>query len=300
MIKLLSLTVLFLSFSGFFYNKWWGFAAAGLFRLQYLFLSFLGIAAGFYYSMPLIIIINAFSFAVNFYIISDWLPNLLKKQADNIDVASINSWSKNHKPYKLSKYLTKFQPEVLLLMEVTDKLKRDCADIFNAYPYNMSHYVRDGFEIWLLSKNPMCNTEVYNLGEGDTPLLSCKINLRGREYRIFSAHPRPAINSHYAEARHTYFEGFKKIILKEKDPIIVLGDFNSVPWEAHFSLFLEETKLISTLITCGYRITWPTYFLPFGIPMDHILVSDNISVNGVCVGPNVGSDHYPVGMGIDD
>ncbi len=47
----------------------------------------------------------------------------------------------------------------------------------------------------------------------------------------------------------------------------------------------------------GLRIqgTWPS-FIPFflRIPLDHLLVSDNIHIIKQEVGPPVGSDHLPI------
>ena len=78
----------------------------------------------------------------------------------------------------------------------------------------------------------------------------------------------------------------------------MMGDFNTVPWEPWFLDFLSHTQLKSTLKDHGYKMTWPTHFLPMGIPMDHILVSKGVKYKNLKIGPHVGSDHYPISIDI--
>jgi len=254
----------------------------------------------FWYSQVHLILLNAITLGVNFQFIRTWLPRRYDCKYKGFDIASVNTWKENKNREKLIDYVRQHDPDILLLMEVTSEMKQECREIFSLYSYSLSHYVRDGFEIWLLSRQPLKDTDILEVGYSDTPLLSCKVHFHGHDYRIFSAHPRPAISKDYYVARQTYFTEFAKIVQKEKLPVIALGDFNSVPWEDHFEKFLAETDLASTMGACGYRITWPRYFWPAGVPMDHILISKSVKKSGIKVGPNVGSDHYPVAISLKD
>ncbi len=52
--------------------------------------------------------------------------------------------------------------------------------------------------------------------------------------------------------------------------------------------------LIDSRIGFGSKMTWPAMLPLMGITIDHILVSKDITVLKHEVGPNIGSDHYPV------
>ena len=67
----------------------------------------------------------------------------------------------------------------------------------------------------------------------------------------------------------------------------ILGDLNVSPWSPHFGGLLRESGR-------GVQATWPTNLAPMRIPIDHCLVSPDVSVVGRRVGPDVGSDHFPI------
>lgn len=55
---------------------------------------------------------------------------------------------------------------------------------------------------------------------------------------------------------------------------------------------------VSDGLTRGMRgrlgVTWPVGFWPLRIPIDHALHSAGVIVRDVRVGPDVGSDHFPL------
>lgn len=61
-----------------------------------------------------------------------------------------------------------------------------------------------------------------------------------------------------------------------------------------FRRLLARSGLIDTLRGRGYQPTWPGHFVPLWIPLDHCLVSPDLTVLDRRVGPHVGSDHRPV------
>lgn len=48
----------------------------------------------------------------------------------------------------------------------------------------------------------------------------------------------------------------------------------------------------------GIQATWPAGFPLFSIPIDHVLLSDNLRVAFFEVGEGVGSDHYLLYVGL--
>lgn len=183
-------------------------------------------------------------------------------------------------------------------MEMTDSVEKKLKSALRSYKHQLRTPVRDGFSICLFCKNPLKDTNISFHGPNDTPFLQARTNISDKTYQVYSAHPKPALSSDWFKERRAYFKEIQPIISQSKLPVLVLGDFNSVPWEHHFKRFMRETNLQSTLCHKGYKITWPVYFPLLGVPMDHILISKNNAFSDLSVGPYVGSDHYPISLNI--
>lgn len=73
-----------------------------------------------------------------------------------------------------------------------------------------------------------------------------------------------------------------------------MGDFNMTPWSPKFRQLVADSHLRDTVRGFGLQPTWPAGAPQFWIPIDHVLVSPDILVVDRRVGPDLGSDHYPV------
>lgn len=287
-----------MTLAGFSRQVWW-FTILDFFRLQYACLAVFLLAVAFYTINIYVIILVPMIVGLNLYRIRLFLPNFQTGDIiQNKDVLSVNAYQKNHDPKALAKTISMANPQVLLIMEMTEKLENALHEKLAAYPYRLKSPVRDGFEIWLLSKTPLEDTRITKHCPSETPLLSARVNIRGKDYRVFSAHPKPALNKHWYMERQAYFDEVEKVVAQADLPVLMLGDFNAVPWEKRFTEFLHKTNLKSTLEGHGYKVTWPVYFPVMGIPMDHILITRNAEYNHLRTGPYVGSDHYPVSLKI--
>jgi len=280
-------------------KKLWFFTIFDFFRIQYAFVSVILIFISIYYANYFLCAVNFTLILINLYRIRHFLPRpWVKPSYTSKTLMSVNAYDKNNDLSKLTAAIDIFDPEILLIMEVTEKLHLKLKDVFARYPYKLETPVRDGFRICLLSRHPMKNDAITHHGDSDSPLIKADFDIKGKKFTVFSGHPKPAFNKKWDDDRHAYFSEIEKIISNTPKPKIIMGDFNSVPWERHFVSFLKNTGMKSTLIDHGYKVTWPSYFLPMGIPMDHILISDDINYTDLTVGPNVGSDHYPISLDI--
>ncbi len=82
-----------------------------------------------------------------------------------------------------------------------------------------------------------------------------------------------------------------------QDPLVLMGDFNSLPASAAFQLLARQLRDTRTLVTPAPSLrTYPTWF-PI-LAFDHILVNERLCVNSVTVVRNaetrIASDHFPV------
>ncbi|MFP4314477.1 MAG: endonuclease/exonuclease/phosphatase family protein [Alphaproteobacteria bacterium] len=299
-IEILSIAVLALTLIGL--SRWlWWFTVIDFFRLHYALLALiLMFFAGITMNLPFLIL-NVITFTINLIRMRSFMPVFDRNpQCMDKTIFSVNAHKSNKKPEKLKKIIKNANPDVLLIMEMTDHLKDALKEELAYYPHTLSTCVRDGFSIYLLSKHPMEDKHVHHCPKGKTPLLCAKITLNGTRYQIYSAHPKPVLSKKWRYERYAYFKEIENILKKQNLPIIMLGDFNSVPWEPHFKNFLQNNGLKSTLDGQGYCITWPAFLPFFGVPMDHILIEKDQRFDNLCIGPYCGSDHYPISIDLDN
>jgi endonuclease/exonuclease/phosphatase family metal-dependent hydrolase len=81
------------------------------------------------------------------------------------------------------------------------------------------------------------------------------------------------------------------------DPLILMGDFNSLPGSPPYQLLARQLRDVRSLVTPSPRLrTFPTRFPSLAV--DHIFVNERFPVNSVTVVRNartrIASDHFPL------
>jgi endonuclease/exonuclease/phosphatase family metal-dependent hydrolase len=74
----------------------------------------------------------------------------------------------------------------------------------------------------------------------------------------------------------------------------MLGDLNATPDAPSFTGLLRDSGLRDAFDGPRWRPTWRAGFWPLAIRIDHVLVSKDVCVEHVEVGPGLGSDHRPL------
>lgn len=116
------------------------------------------------------------------------------------------------------------------------------------------------------------------------------------------------INTHFGIGTGERIEQAEALIgaewigaVPEEEPLIVLGDFNSLPSSRPYRILTSILRDASRVHGRRKRPTFPT-FLPM-LPLDHIFVNMSCRVHGVAVGvgraARLASDHYPLFALID-
>ena len=296
---ILTFLLVFATIAGFLSRPWW-LSIVDFFRLHYACVALILLCSSILYMDWLLMAANTAVIAVNMFRIRHFLPNFNSTGiVQQKKIMSVNAYKDNKEPQALAQTIHEADPDVLLIMEMTGRLQAALLPVLERYSYSLETPVRDGFKICLFSKNPLDDKEISHHGPGDTPLLHAKTHINGKLYQVFSAHPKPALNGAWHREREIYFSEVEKIVAQVNElPVIMMGDFNAVPWEPDFQRFLKHTGLQSTIEGYGYHMTWPVFFPLLGVPMDHILISRNKKYDDLHIGPYVGSDHYPISLNL--
>lgn len=118
---------------------------------------------------------------------------------------------------------------------------------------------------------------------------------------VYVLHPTTPRSFNQWESRNLYLSAVARSVASEASgtPVVVMGDFNTPTWSPFFQSFLKKSGLVDAAgtgwpSTTRFSRRWFAKYFHFGSPVDHILVSRNIEVKHFEVGPDIGSDHFPV------
>ena len=212
---------------------------------------------------------------------------------DTFKVFSANIHKDNMELSALKHEVQKIDPAILLLLEVTPKQKDQLYPIILTYPYHVENIFEGDLGFIFLSKFPVHQHHISKLSKYGNSLLEARLEIKHRPVMFYGIHAQRPDRGDHSERKRQFFEPAKKI-REHTLPAIVAGDFNTTPYSPVFRKFLNIAGLKDSREGFGWQPSWPTFFPPLWIPIDHVLVTHNIQVHKRTTGSYIGSDHYPV------
>ena len=185
-------------------------------------------------------------------------------------------------------------PDVLLVMEVDDAWMQSLQKLRVDFPYGDSKPRPDNFGIAFFSKLPVETIRIENISAARVPSVLARLTAGRAAVTVVGSHPLPPRGGRRAFLRNEQLSLTAGELTALDGPLVVAGDLNITPWSPFFRRFLRRTGLRDSRRGFGVQPTWPSRYGMAGIPIDHILVSDEISVQDGWVGPASGSDHRSV------
>lgn len=199
----------------------------------------------------------------------------------------------NGRHAEVAAFLQGSDADVIMLLETDANWLSFMRDALDKYPYVVAAPRSDNFGIALFSRLPIVGG-IEAVGAADLPVVRAVLTKDGCELTLIGVHALPPKNAEYAAERNDLFDSLADFVPRLGGPVVLLGDLNATPWSPHFHDLLAGTGLSDGRRGFGIKATWPSFFGPFGIPIDHCLVSGEIVVKGFQLGPSAGSDHRAV------
>jgi len=289
-------TVCLLTMSGFLGDWFWGFDLASYFRFQHFILLLV-------FSLALIGLKRrrtAATFAV-FTLINGWLllpfvplghSRAATSSGESVRLLAWNVNSRNREFSELRRLVEEHDPDFLLLLEVDDRWSGFLAGFTN-YPTRHIIPRDDNFGIAILSRDMAASAQTRYLGEAGLPSLQSDLSIGNQAVTILSTHPLPPVGSVQNQLRNEQLDRVSDWVNARTNPVIVVGDLNTTPWSPVFRRFAESTGLMNSAEGRGLQSTWPAFFRPMLIPIDHFLHTDGVFVVRREILPASGSDHLP-------
>jgi endonuclease/exonuclease/phosphatase (EEP) superfamily protein YafD len=286
-----------LAILGFAGRLWWGFDLFSHFRVQYfviLAVSALvyllgkqyiasGIAAG-------LSVINL-ALVVPLYFRSHTDP---ANEGNTYRLLVANVLGPNQDYDLIIALIQKEQPDFIVLVEPSQAWLKAMEIIQADYPYSRGEAREDNYGIAFYSRIQADVIEIRSFGEADVPSVVAHLNLSGQPVMIIGTHPPPPKGEQNSRLRNQQLSVLADFIRSQAGQKICCGDMNMTPWSPHFRDLIQKSGLHDSARGFGFQPSWPVDKPLFLIPIDQCLISSGIIVHERAIGPNIGSDHYPI------
>ena len=191
-------------------------------------------------------------------------------------------------------------PDLVLLIEADDRWVDDLHALDRSHPYQLQVTRESGFgalgpfSMVLFSRLPLVNAEVHRHETVPIPTITAQVSHAGEDWTLIGVHPFPPVSADRTRDRDRLLADVAEFLQNVEGPKIVLGDLNITRWSPQFANLLRVGGLRDSEVGFGYQPTWPDW-LPWPVlPIDHVLVSSDVTVIDRRVGPSIASDHRPV------
>ena len=282
-----------LTVAGYLGAIWWGFDLVSHFRVQYiaLLVPVLALLVGVRWRRTAAL--AGLALVAN---LAPVVPLYLGQpmEADGsgtIEILSFNVTASNPERASVLDYLAASGADIIFLHESStdweDALSR--SDL----PYRMVSAREPGSvfgTLALVGDNAVANRiPLGNFGQLSIEVVT---ELDGTEIKVLGTHPLSPVTPARAAARDEQLRIIGAWAAVQDVPVIVTGDFNASTWSRGFGLVTGEANLINSQRGFGVQASWPAGYPLFGIPIDHLVHSRELTTVDRHLGESLGSDHF--------
>lgn len=127
----------------------------------------------------------------------------------------------------------------------------------------------------------------------DRGVAEVRVDLGGRTVRVLGLHAHAPSTEQRSSGRDAQLRALAAITRSCPDPLVVVGDLNTVPWSRAFRDLMRDGRLIDSERGFGLQPSWPGYDWAWwlGVPIDHALHSPDLVTVARATGPSGASDH---------
>jgi len=221
-------------------------------------------------------------------------PAAARRDAAPMRAMLANVNCESGKPDEVGRAIRRLDPDLLVLEEVDDRWLMALRPDLAAYHESVCMPRGDSFGIALFSRFPVLHSRILTLDEVGVPSILAEIMTPQGACTVLATHPLPPLGGAYTRLRNRQLAEVPRWLQGARSPVLLLGDLNTTPWNHAFVQLVRESGLRDSERGHGVQASWPTANVLLRIPLDHCLSGAGITVVSRAIGPDVGSDHFPL------
>jgi endonuclease/exonuclease/phosphatase (EEP) superfamily protein YafD len=212
-----------------------------------------------------------------------------ERAAARLRLLVVNVLTENTRYADVMALIQRERPDIIGLIEVTPAWIAALAEARAAYRFGVdSPAGLDGLGLWFRERPERIDPPQRPL-PGGSPFIHAELRFAGRMRHLWLVHPTmPFVRKNLPE-----LPGLGAIVGRTPGSRIVIGDLNTTEGSPWFGDFIRATGLRDTRLGFGRQPSWPAD-MPYRITLEHALVSADLAVVARRLGPDIGSDHFPL------
>lgn len=185
-------------------------------------------------------------------------------------------------------------PDIVGLVEFDGHWKKAFADKLTHYPYRVGPY-RDCI---IYSKLPLEQmTQAAEVSQAwPLPGIYATFRVDDQPVYFMLVHTTSPKSVTDMAERNAQINGIQRYLgfASAYWHVVLAGDFNATTQSHALQTLLDKTEFRDSRQGFGLQHSWPTWFWPISICIDHCFVSEGVVVENRRTNPSIGSDHLPV------
>ena len=220
-------------------------------------------------------------------------PEKTAAQGPRFTLMTFNVYYHNKQLNRVAELVRETNPDIVILQEVIPRVRPGLDAVASQYPYRVECWQEQWCDALVLSRFPLTDIRgTLPAPNFRRPTGAVEVAIKDRKLTLFPTHLSLPYPLNGRDAQTGEIKEVVEALAGITGPRILAGDFNASAWGA--TMTRARTQLSMTLLT-GASGTWPT-FLPraLGIPIDHVLASEELALQSRKVFTVSGSDHRAV------
>ena len=229
----------------------------------------------------------------------DWpqtVPGAPDCPADRrLRVLAANVQMTNQVDHRLLDMVRRTDPDVAWFQETNARWEQELSPLAEGLPHGVKQIQDNFYGVHLFSRLTLSRTEVRTLTNSANPSVTTDVELpSGDRVRLYAIHPRPPQVGQGTAERDAQLMATALAAHDDTIPHLIVGDLNTVPWEAVLARTAEVAAVRDPRIGRGLFVTWNANRSVLKWPLDHVLPGPGLRLIRLHVLPDFGSDHYPL------
>ena len=276
--------------------RYWSIDLFTHFRMQYLIIGLLVLPVMLWFRAWVTCGLLVVSTAVSALLVLPWFAasDAGYAGADTLKVLHANVHASNDDYQRVIDYVIDEDPDLIFIQEVSPQWAIQLHALRNRWRHGHVVARDDNFGIAVFSKHGFQQVGHIDSAPLGYPTIVGALEIGGRSLNLVNTHPMVPMRPDFHAARNQQLMDIAKLVAGFDGSTLLTGDLNSSVWDPSLQDFERSSGLVNARRGYGLLPTWPTFFAPGMIPIDHAYTSPDITIIDIRTGPDIGSDHLPL------